>query len=162
MGNHENAFATIEMMDKWGKPYLHPRVNFAEARKVAELGETQYMQQALDEALAWIRENPVDFLRLSLLRFMYFWLGPLHLTRVAAVIAALTILALMGARRILPRVSVSKKWLIIVPLATYPLIYYLVPYMPRYRVPIDWMLFLLAGAEIWHWIRSSIRRIHAG
>jgi hypothetical protein len=23
--------------------------------------------------------------------------------------------------------------------------------MPRYRSPIDWMVFMLAGVEIWHW-----------
>jgi len=35
---------------------------------------------------------------------------------------------------------------------TYPLVYYLVAYMPRHREPLDWLFLLLAGAAIWRWI----------
>jgi hypothetical protein len=41
------------------------------------------------------------------------------------------------------------------PLIWYPLIYYLVAYMPRYRVPLDWILFLLAGAAVWCWLEGG-------
>jgi hypothetical protein len=37
-------------------------------------------------------------------------------------------------------------------MATYQAIYYFVAYMPRYRMPIDWMLDMLAGAVVWSWI----------
>jgi len=30
-----------------------------------------------------------------------------------------------------------------------------VAYMPRYRVPIDWIIFMLAGSAIWHWIEKG-------
>ena len=38
---------------------------------------------------------------------------------------------------------------LLIPLLTYPLIYYLVPWQHRYRFPIEWILFLLAGAALW-------------
>jgi hypothetical protein len=41
---------------------------------------------------------------------------------------------------------------LLIPLLTYPLIYYLVAYMGRYRLPMDWILLVLAGAEVWRWL----------
>jgi hypothetical protein len=108
----------------------------------------EYMRQAMHETITWINDNPVGFLKLTILRFIYFWFGPLHHPLTATFITALTFLAILGARRIFPGLSVSQKLLIMIPLITYPLIYYFVPYMPRYRVPIDWILLFLAGARI--------------
>ena len=42
----------------------------------------------------------------------------------------------------------------LIPLITFPLVYYVVIYMPRYRVPLDWILLLLAGAAAWHWLKG--------
>jgi len=150
MGNHEGATAAMATMN-FTMPQ-HPRTQLAEARKVQQLGEVEYMRQALRETLTWIWENPLEFLKLTFLRFVYFWFGPLYLRRAAAVIPALTILAVLAIRRIFPLLSLPKRIVILVPLLTYPIIYYLVPYMPRYRTPIDWLIFILAGVEIWHWI----------
>lgn len=92
------------------------------------------------------------------LRLIYFWFGPLYLQRTAAVIMTLTILAVLGIRRILPPLSISQRTVILIPLLTYPLIYYLVPYMPRYRIPLDWFIFMLAGVEIWYWIMKMYKQ----
>ena len=43
--------------------------------------------------------------------------------------------------------------ILLIPLATYPLIYYLVAYMFRYRIPINGILLMLAGAGLWHFIK---------
>ncbi len=153
MGNHEGGTAAMETMN-FTRPQ-HPRTQFAEARKVQQLGEVEYMRQALHETLAWVWENPLEFLKLTFLRFIYFWFGPLYLQRTAAFTTALTILAVLGVRRIFPVLSLPQRTVILVPLLTYPLIYYLVPYMPRYRTPIDWLIFLLAGVEIWYWIEPK-------
>jgi hypothetical protein len=155
MGNHENAEATMEMMDRQGRTYQHPRADIAEARRLKEIGEVAYMRQALDDALTWMKENPAEFLKLTMLRFLHFWFGPLQRSLTEALIAALTILAILGARRIFPSLSPPQRAAILSPLITYPLIYYLVAYMPRFRVPIDWILLLLAGAEMWGWIISK-------
>ncbi|PWB72746.1 MAG: hypothetical protein C3F07_11130, partial [Anaerolineales bacterium] len=69
----------------------------------------------------------------------------------------LTILAILGIRHVLPILTAPQRVILLTPLLTYPLIYYLVPYMPRYRIPMDWMLFLLAGIEICGWIHLHKR-----
>jgi hypothetical protein len=113
----------------------------------------EYNRQALKDALDWIRENPGEFLRLTFLRFVHFWFMPPSRSVAAPFLTTLTILAILGARRAFANQSLPQRIALLTPLIAYPLIYYLVPFMPRYRAPIDWMIFMLAGLEIWHWIR---------
>jgi hypothetical protein len=49
---------------------------------------------------------------------------------------------------------------VLIPLTLFPLVYYFLSVMPRYRVPIDWMLFLLAGAAVWHLIAGRVGEGH--
>lgn len=161
MGNHESATAAMDIMDIT-EPGAHPRTHLSEARKLKELGEVEYMRQAMGETLSWIREYPGEFTKLTLLRFIHFWFGPLHRPMTAAYITVLTIMAILGARRIYSSLSLPQRTAILIPLLTYPLIYYLVPYMIRYRMPIDWILLIMAGAEVWHWIgRSPKENVYA-
>ena len=46
------------------------------------------------------------------------------------------------------RVGNTQFWLWCITFATYPLVYYFVQYINRYRVPIDWMIWLSAGLAI--------------
>lgn len=154
VGNHEGAAAMIDVMVEQRDPLLlHPKAHLREARKLKEVGELEYNRQARDEALEWIRSNPGDFISLTLQRFVNVWAGPLHRPKEIAGVLALTILALVGAWRTFPGLTIPQRAAFLIPLATYPIIYYVVAYMPRYRVPIDWILFILAGAAVWSWIR---------
>jgi len=157
MGNSPGVAATFTEMDRAGHSYQHPRLLPKEALKVKELGEVEYMRQALDDALNWIKENPREFLRLTFLRFLHFWLIPPNLSPAALTLTVFTILAIIGVRRVFPSQSLPQQVALLTPLITYPLIYYLVPFMPRYRAPIDWMIFMLAGVEVWHWISMSTK-----
>ena len=114
-----------------------------------------YMQEALNESLTWIQDNPLEFFKLTFMRSVHFWFGPLNPSLTSALIVALTILAMLGIRRVFPSLTLSQRIILLMPLLTFPLIYYLVPYTPRYRIPIDWILFLLAGIEIWGWFDSQ-------
>lgn len=160
MGNHKGAVADTEIMDRRG-PGLHPRLHPEEAEKVKQWGEMEYMRQARREAVQWIRENPGPFLRLTALRVVHVWFGwrpgparsSLHTPLVVAGSCLLTILAILGARRILPALSAPQRAALFIPLAMFPLVLYIVDYMPRYRAPIDWILLVLAGAEVQSWIR---------
>lgn len=149
MGNHEGAAASMAMMDAQGE-YPHPRTHIAAARELRQVGEIAYMRQAMADALGWIKANPMQFVRLTVLRAAHIWLGPLHNPRVATGTSVLTALALLGFRFALPGLSIPQRAVFLIPLVTYPLIYYVVAYMPRYRVPIDWLLFILAGEAVWH------------
>jgi hypothetical protein len=155
MGSHEGATAAMESMS-WDKTKMgaHPRLSYVEALRLKELGEMEYMRQAMREALSWMAANPGEFLKLTFLRFILFWFGPLY-SWAPPYSALLTILAFFSLKDVVPALTVPRRVVILVPLITFPLIYYLVPYMPRYRIPIDWMILLLAGAEVWHLIKTG-------
>jgi hypothetical protein len=152
MGNHEGAAAAMDVMDA-REEHRHPRTHREEALKVRELGEVEYMRQAGREAMAWIASHRAESLRLTASRMVHLWFGPLHRPLAALGVSALTILALLGAWRTLPPLAIPQRAALLIPLATYPLIYYFVAYMARYRTPLDWILLMLAGAEVWHWIK---------
>jgi hypothetical protein len=146
MGNHEGAAPTMEIMDADPrKHYLHPTLLPAEASRLRELGEVEYMRRAGEDAWEWIKANPLEFLSLSAQRLANLWGVSLGKSSRAIIIQPLPFLALAGLFLALPTVSPRRRAILLGPLATYPIIYYLVPYMPRYRAPIDWILFLLAG-----------------
>ena len=161
MGNHAGADAAMEIMDEQRvQTHLHPRTHLAEAKRVKELGEVVYMQLALVETLTWIRNNSGTFLKLTGLRIIHFWFGPLHRPWQAALVSGMTIVAIIGAGLGLPKMTRPQRAALLIPLGTYPLVYYLVPYMARYRVPIDWILFLFFGAAIWHGIELSVQSVY--
>jgi len=151
MGNHEGAYPAMEVMDAH-EEHIHPRTHFSEARKLKEIGEIAYMNEALNDALTWIKSNPGEFTRLTGLRILHIWFGPLHDPKATAQTSVLTLLALLGLVVAWKKLSIPQRAILLIPLVTFPLIYYIVAYMPRYRVPIDWLLFMLAGSAIWQWI----------
>jgi hypothetical protein len=67
----------------------------------------------------------------------------------------LTILAGVGLWRVWPAMSIPQRVAVLSPIVFFPLVYYLVVYMPRYRVPIDWIVFMLAGAAFLPEIRGA-------
>ncbi|MHC4319201.1 MAG: hypothetical protein ACYS1E_11940 [Planctomycetota bacterium] len=162
MGNFDGAIADLEVLDgqiRW----RHPSTHRGEARMVQRLGEVVYMRQAGREALDWMRSNPGTFAALTASRVVHFWFGPVvHRRWTAAAVTALTVLAVLGAwwsRGVLA----PPQWaVLLIPLATYPLIYYIVFYMFRYRIPINGILLLLAGAAVWFWIERLRRPVSTG
>lgn len=154
MGNHEGAAAAMEVMDRLGE-FRHPRTHESEAVLIQEMGEVPYMRAAGREALEWIAGHPAQFARLTISRAVHWWFGPLHRPGTATAVAALTLLAALGALRTLPGLTVPQRAAVLIPLATFPLIYYVVAYMYRYRIPLDWLILMLAGAEVWHWVTRA-------
>jgi hypothetical protein len=157
MGNHEGATGHLEKNVRAIDEYQHPRSNPVEARLVQELGEAEYMRRAKAEAVDWITTNPSDFLVVTASRTVQFWLGPLHQPALALAVTALTILALLGGWYSLPGMTLPQRAALLTPLLCYPLAYYVIIYMPRYRVPLDWILLLLAGATVWRWIEGQVK-----
>lgn len=151
VGNHPGATPDIDVNAARGT-FLHPRTSESEALQVRALGELGYMRQEQREALTWIREQPGEFLKLTVLRAAYFWFGPLHRPGTAIWVTLLTLMAAWGAWRAWPAMTAPQRATVLIPLVTFPLIYYILSVMPRYRIPIDWLLFLLAGAAVWQWI----------
>ena len=157
MGNFDGATGHLEKNVRAVEEYRHPRTNPVEASLVQELGEAEYMRRAKAEAIDWIRAHPWKFLKLTASRTTQFWIGPLHQPGTALAVTALTILALLGAWYSLPGMTPPQRAALLTPLICYPLVYYVVIYMPRYRVPLDWILLLLAGVAIWRWIDRPVK-----
>ncbi len=147
MGNHAGAGPTLEL-SALGGTERHPRTNEAEARAVQQLGELEYMRHAGREAAAWIRSHPLVFLRLTSLRIAQFWLGTLDALPYSLWTGLLTLLGALGAWRVMPRLSTPQRAAILIPLVTYPLVYYVVGYEARYRQPVDGLALLLAAVGL--------------
>ena len=160
IANHPGADADIEVTYARDGTLRHPSENLEEARQVRDLGEAEYNRRARNEALAWIRNHPAEFLRLTLMRFLHFWCGQLRYPLLAALFTTVTVLALLGLRRILPALDTPGRAALLIPLATFPLVYYVVSYVAHYPAPLAWLLLLLAGYEVQSWIsrRSSAQR----
>lgn len=151
IANQPGAHADIEV--SWARigTLRHPSENREEALWVRELGEAEYNRRARNEALAWIGAHPAEFLRLTTMRFLHFWCGPLRYPWLAMLFTAMTILAVLGLRRVLPAFDAPRRAALLIPLAVFPLVYYVVSYVDHYPAPLAWMLLLLGGAEVQHW-----------
>jgi hypothetical protein len=160
VGNNDRAEAAMEVMDRRPVFPRHPAAQMTEARLLQDIGEMEYMRRAQREALEWIQANPIEFLRLSALRFVYYWFGPLFqpvtVTKVAYTL--LSVLAILGLWRWRQDLDLPQLAAVLIPAATFGLIYYVVTYMPRYRIPIDWIFFMLAGAELWYWLSRGAQK----
>jgi hypothetical protein len=145
----------------------HPNANLNEARKVLELGEAKYCELRLHEALHWIGDHPARFLKLTAMRFVFFWMpnesGTVvlrtlmpelqqfhvgvgrHLERV--VIYLMTLLSGAGLL-LLYKKDARSAAICMSCLTLYPLVYYIVQFEDRYRYPIMWVTFLLGALPI--------------
>jgi hypothetical protein len=94
---------------------------------------------------------------ITLMRFLHFWCGPLRYPWLAALFTTVTVLAVLGLRRILPTLGAPGRAALLIPLATFPLVYYVVSYVAHYPAPLAWMLLLLAGYEVQGWISRRNR-----
>lgn len=146
IANHDGAAADIEVTLARQGTLRHPSENIAEARLVQELGEAEYMRRARAEAFSWITAHPAEFLRLSTLRFLHFWCGPPRVPWLAVLSTVLTVLALVGLRRAWPVLDAPARAALLIPLLTFPLVYYGVSYVGHYPAPLNWLLLLLAAS----------------
>jgi len=156
IGNHDGAHPDVEVSDE-RRRLRHPRTIIEEAERVRDLGEAEYMRQAKAEAVAWIRAHPGEYARLVAMRVVYFWTGPIYLPVEGPIYLALLLLAVPGAVKRTPSLSPPQRAAIFIPLATFPVVYYVVSWMPRYRIPIEWILILLAGSGVTYLARGRRR-----
>jgi hypothetical protein len=163
IANQAGASADIDVTLAQKGTLRHPSENLEEARQVRDLGEAEYMRRARAEAFEWIGAHPTEFLRLTSMRFVHFWCGPLRLPWLAALTTVMTLLALLGLRRVLPSLEAPGRAALIIPLAAFPLVYYVVSYLEHYRAPLAWMILLLASYEMQSWMmRKNINRADPG
>ena len=144
---------------------LHPSDNLEELARFQELGEKGYADWATEAALAWIRQHPQRFVRLTLRRLQNFWVGesPFADTRRAGELRPADdpkswikwiVHAATGAAALLAMAIVAWRYpagrFLAAALLLFPLPYYATHFMERYRYPIEpIMIFLVAWLGVW-------------
>ena len=128
---------------------------YEETRRYAELGEPAYLNEKRQMAMAFVREKPGLFLRLTLRRVVATWSGTEHpyddfaatdslLARAVLIVnLLLTVGTLAGMVLLFVRRNPIAVPVAVFPLA-YPAIYYLSHTSLRYRHPVDPLLVLLS------------------
>jgi hypothetical protein len=146
--NHDNTRPSAEELYIYPGAvvaYEHPGKSKTEATLLGEIGEISYNRRCTRLAVNWIERHPQQFAWLSAEHFAYFWLGPLPHFFETAITSAYTLLGLAGLAFIPKRVGKIQFQLWCTVLFFYPLMYYFMVHTTRYRVQIDWMIWLSAG-----------------
>jgi len=135
----------------------YPFLNASLRPDVAKLGEVEWDRQERRKGLNWVAAHPARSLILFAQHTFYFWFPPgadfyynLPMAAVwcyAIVKWSLTLLALAGWLR-LRRLAWPAAETLAVILLFFPLVYYVVNWSSRYRMPIEWVLVLLAGVAL--------------
>jgi len=147
--NHDHAAASSTLLNADAASLeMHPNNSAREAMIVRELGEIEYNRREMRLAREWIAAHPGDFSRLSTLRFLYFWLGPVEHPFELAITSAYTLVGLWGLVLLGKKVGRNQFVIWCTALICYPPLYYFVQYISRYRVPIDWLIWLSAGLAV--------------
>jgi hypothetical protein len=110
------------------------------------MGEVEYNRAQLAKAWEWIKTNPRQFARLSLGRFEAFWWTTQQANQNDTIwrpgmLVVFTMLSVPGLF-LMWRNQRNAFWVTLPWLAIYPLIYYFIQFMNRYRYPILWATFL--------------------
>ncbi len=134
-------------------------------RRFQELGEIRFMEEKQQQFREFVREHPGQFLRFTLDRVLYFWIGPPQ----ADIVAGYDLMIARHLMFILPaafafaglwltlREKKQGAFLLACFLLIYPLPYYLVNPFPRYKHAIEPEMILLAVFLFWKASKVQIR-----
>jgi hypothetical protein len=125
------------------------------------MGEVEYNRYRLKEALRWMSANPRRFLVLTAQRWEAFWFPPQAINKSngmvwrPSLLNLFTFLSLPGLllmwRNARPAAYVLLLWTIL-----FPLIYYFIQFMDRYRYPIFWITFLAGSYCVVEFVRALV------
>jgi 4-amino-4-deoxy-L-arabinose transferase-like glycosyltransferase len=142
-GNHNGATGRFD-------DQIEPLNNRHEYGEYAAQGETAYMRSKSALAKAWIAGHPAEFARLTAKRAWWFWTGQgsgLDSGAVTLYASLTTALAFLGLGLLLRR-SRARGVLFLLPLAVFPLPYYITHAQFRFHVLIDPLLVMLACSVV--------------
>ncbi len=150
----------------------HPNTSLQEAQLLRNMGEIQYDRKRIGDVEQWAYRNPRRFAILTLKRIANFWFprtlpsaaeilkngGPVIPEQVrgwitdrngtAYAIRIVTALSIPGLIVMLRKRKPVTVYIIVV-MAVYPLMYYIIVSDMRYRFPILWLSLLPAGYCVW-------------
>jgi 4-amino-4-deoxy-L-arabinose transferase-like glycosyltransferase len=146
--------------------YLHPTHDLYALQQFQSMGELSYIAMRKRQALDYIKADPLRFARLCVKRFVYFWGGSPKATQPEwmgeaknSIFLASSVLMFWGLGRAL-RLKQQGAWLLFWLMLLYPAVYYVVFPSPRYRVPIEPEMAILAVYVITEaeWRTKAYRR----
>jgi hypothetical protein len=141
VSNHDAAIASQERNIETPEfASSHPHRSANERAKVRAMGEIQYNRAKKEQALAWIRSHKRRFVRLTTERLRQFWFPSVQRWWQTTFEATLTILGLGGLWLMIAARN-PFGWVFASALIAYPLIYYVIQVSPRYRYPVESLLF---------------------
>ncbi|MBM3736847.1 MAG: hypothetical protein FJW39_13775 [Acidobacteria bacterium] len=146
LANHEYALA-----DGDGEIAItssHPYHDLDERSKILEMGEAAYNRQKMEQALAWMRTNPGVFTELAARRVALFWFPELRWQVQTGAVQVVTVLGFAGLLLWWIRMGGDGPRMAGLLLVLFPLPYYLVLPLARYRTPVEWLLFLLCAIVV--------------
>jgi 4-amino-4-deoxy-L-arabinose transferase-like glycosyltransferase len=138
-----------------------PLFNRREYNDYVSKGEVVYMRDKSDLGKAYIRAHPLEFARLSIVRFIRFWAGTGSKdgSAIFAIHALLTTsLGSIGIWCLVRKRRLSLAVLFILPLILFPLPYYITHAEFRYRLVLDPLLTILAAYAVCEIIAYSRKR----
>ena len=129
---------------------LHPTQDNVQLQRYRTMGELAYVEARKQEAYAWIKANPREFVIVTLKKFVYYWYSvpkaydnPWVAPLKEALFFFTSVMAFWGLARALRRHK-PYAWLFFWLILCYPAVYYLVFPHARYRHPIDPEITILA------------------
>lgn len=130
-----------------------PNRNPNELEKYGQMGELAYVQSRFDEALQWIKENPIEYSEKVVQRIAGYWTGyrasQIYLFYGKFELIKRIFFSLPALGVILSLFVLKKKHILLVHsiLLLYPVVYYGTHVELRYRLPLDPLLYcLMIGA----------------
>jgi hypothetical protein len=126
---------------------MHPYNGDAERARVRSMGEAAYQRAKKREAFRWIASHKARFLSLTEERFRLFWFPEMSRRWQSILEGALTIAGLCGLVLLFRR-GCAFAWIGAAVLAGYSAVYYIIQASPRYRFPLEPLLFLLAAGLV--------------
>jgi hypothetical protein len=144
--------------EKGAMQTYHPFFNRLIAEQVRREGEPSVYSQLGRDAIHWIRTHPRQFASLSARRLVNFWLPPAN-SGLRTIWRAISLALGPAGLILLWKKEKMPAAMLMVVLAFYPLVYYVMQSFERYRYPIEWAIVLLAVHTLNEsWLR--FRRSH--
>jgi hypothetical protein len=146
VSNNDSATADLERNVRLpGFALVHPFTGVNERARVIMLGEIAYEKSKKQQAWEWIDSHPKRFALLTVERVKLFWFPHMSRTLQSFAEGTLSVLGLCGLAGLIWR----HQQLAGIGTATflsYPAVYYLIQVSPRYRFPLEPLLFLFSAA----------------
>jgi 4-amino-4-deoxy-L-arabinose transferase-like glycosyltransferase len=126
---------------------IHPAGGGAEFSRAQRLGEVAYNRSKQQEAVAWIASHKQRFAVLTIERAILFWFPGMQRQVQTVCEAAISSLGFCGLVLAFRR-RLLIFWICLPAFTLFPAIYYIVEASPRYRFPIEPVMFLFAAAML--------------